>query len=119
MNCALSYSILSVLPGCLLLTTLAFATVPQTINYQGYLKDSTGAPVTSATSVRFSLYSSNPARNNPVWRESKSVTPANGIYSTQLGSTTPFNTPFDVPYYLGVKVETDLEMLLQPLGSVF
>ena len=45
-------------------------------------------PVNTATSVRFSLYSSNPTRSNPVWTETKSVTPANGIYSTQLGSTT-------------------------------
>ena len=118
MNCALSYSILSVLPGCLLLTTLAFATVPQTINYQGYLKNTNGTPVGIATTVRFSLYSSNPARNNPVWMETRSVTPANGIYSVQLGSQTPITAPFDVPYHLGVKVGADAEMALQPLASV-
>jgi hypothetical protein len=96
----------------------AFASVPQTINYQGYLKDSAGVPVAAPTSIRFSLYSSNPARNNPVWNETKSVTPTNGIYSTQLGSATPITAPFDVPYWLGVKVEGDAEMALQPLSSV-
>ena len=84
----------------LTLAALAFAGVPQTINYQGYLKSAAGTPVTTATPVRFSLYSSTPARNNPVWRETKDVSPVNGIYSTQLGSTTPITAPFDVPYYL-------------------
>lgn len=102
----------------LALAAVSIAGVPQTINYQGYLKDSSGVPVSAPTSVRFSLYSSNPARNNPVWRETKSITPANGIYSTQLGSTTPITSPFNVPYYLGVKVEGDAEMPLQPLASV-
>ncbi|MBL0226642.1 MAG: hypothetical protein IPQ16_14035 [Geobacteraceae bacterium] len=97
---------------------LAFATVPSTINYQGYLKDSAGAPVNGAISVRFSLYSSNPARSNPVWQETKDISASNGIYSTQLGSATPISTPFDVPYWLEVKVEGDAEMALQELSSV-
>ena len=50
----------------LLSWTIAYAAPPKTISYQGYLKDGTGKPVTTATSVVFSLYSSNPARNNPV-----------------------------------------------------
>ena len=92
--------------------------IPQTINYQGYLKDSAGMPVTAPTSIRFSLYSSNPPRNNPVWRETKSISPSSGIYSTQLGSATPITAPFDVSYWLGVKVTSDAEMPLQPLSSV-
>lgn len=100
------------------LAALAFAGVPQTMNYQGYIKNTDGTPVSIATTVRFSLYSSNPARNNPLWSETKSVTPVNGIYSVQLGSQTPITAPFDVPYHLGVKVEGDAEMALQPLSSV-
>jgi hypothetical protein len=99
---------------------LIHAAVPKTISYQGYLKDGTGKPVTTATNVVFSLYSSNPARNNPVWRETQSVTPTNGVYIVQLGSgpTTPLNLPFDVLYFLGVKVRTDPELTpLQPLTS--
>ncbi len=98
-------------------TVTAFAALPQTMNYQGYLKDGAGAPVNGATSITFSLYSSSPARSNPVWRESRSVTPTNGIYSVQLGSVTPITAPFDVPYWLGVKVASDPEMALQPLSS--
>jgi len=101
----------------LIIAAVAMAAVPQSINYQGYLKNTAGTPVNTATNIRFSLYSSNPARNNPVWMESKSVTPSNGIYSTQLGSVTPIAAPFDVPYWLGVKVAGDAEMALQPLAS--
>ena len=102
----------------LVASVASYAAVPQTISYQGYLKNTNGTPVGIATTVRFSLYSSSPARNNPVWWESKSVTPANGVYSTQLGSVIPITVPFNVPYHLGVKVESDPEMPLQPLGSV-
>jgi hypothetical protein len=101
----------------LALAAFAIAAPPQTINYQGYLRNTAGTPVSSETTIRFSLYSSNPARNNPVWRETKSITPSNGIFSTQLGSTTPVTAPFDVPYWLGVKVAGDDEMALQALSS--
>ena len=115
----MKYIICSITAVTLIIATLAFAGVPHTINYQGYLKDGkTGAPVSVKTSVVFALYSSNPARSNPVWQEDKDVTPANGIYSTQLGSTRPITAPFDVPYWLGVKVGGDAEMALQPLSSV-
>ena len=91
----------TVLSIIILLTwTNAFAAPPKTISYQGYLKDSAGKPVTYGTFVVFSLYSSNPARNNPVWRESRSVTPVNGVYSIQLGSVTPITATFDVPLSL-------------------
>jgi len=101
-----------------LAVSLHAATPPKTISYQGYLKDGSGKPVTAPTSIIFSLYSSNPARNNPIWQETQSVTPQNGVYSVQLGSITPVTAPFNVQYYLGVKVGSDAEMSLQPLTSV-
>jgi hypothetical protein len=109
---------MALLAGFLLLAAFAFAATPQTINYQGYLKNTDSTPVTAPTSVRFSLYSSNPARDNPVWQETKDITPANGIFSTQLGSVAPITAPFDVPYWLGVKVAGDNEMALQALSSL-
>lgn len=102
----------------LLLATLTFAALPQTISYQGYLKSADGTPVNTAVNITFSLYSSNPARNNPVWRDTRSVTPANGIYSVILGEGKPISAPFDAPYWLGVQVESDPEMApLQPLAA--
>jgi hypothetical protein len=69
-----------------------FAGVPQTINYQGYLKDSAGVPVSSETRLTFSLYSTTSGAGS-VWNSTApgdirvSVTPANGIYSVELGAT--------------------------------
>jgi hypothetical protein len=100
----------------LVLAALALAGVPQTINYQGYLKDGNGVPVNTAVNVTFSLYSST-SGVNPLWSGTpQSVTPQNGIYATQVG---PVNLPFDRRYYLGVSVGSDPEMRpLQPLDSV-
>ena len=42
------------------------ATPPRAISDHCYLKYGTGKPVTAATSDTFSLYSSTPARNNPL-----------------------------------------------------
>ncbi|RPJ37105.1 MAG: hypothetical protein EHM35_06970, partial [Planctomycetaceae bacterium] len=110
----------SILAGVLIISlgTLALAAVPQTVNYQGYLKNTDGTPVNTAVNVTFSLYSSNPARNNPVWLDTRSVTPANGVYSVVLGQAKPITAPFDAPYWLGVQVQSDPEMTpLQPLAA--
>lgn len=103
----------------LIASTLAYAAVPQTINYQGYLKDTvTGVPANGPVAMTFSLYSSNPTRNNPVWNETQpAVAVSNGIYSTRLGSVIPISAPFDVPYWLGVNVNSAGELPLQPLTS--
>jgi len=97
------------------LAALAFAALPQTINYQGYLKDGNGLPV-NATTISFRLYSS-ASPVNPLWSgQPQSVTPANGIYNTQIG---PTDLPFDRHYWLGVTVGSDPELKpLQKLDSV-
>ncbi|MFZ4857115.1 MAG: MXAN_6577-like cysteine-rich protein [Desulfuromonadaceae bacterium] len=108
------------------LATLAFAGVPQTISYQGYLKNTTGTPVSSATNMTFSLYSTvsgvglvwnsiSPTNGNTV-----TVTPVNGVYSVELGaSPQPALPPFDRQFWLGIQAGTDPELRpLQPLSSV-
>jgi len=105
-------------------TVAAFAGLPQTISYQGYVKDTAGvplhAPAPTGISMTFSLYSSNPPRSdNYVWRETQpTVAVVNGIYSTRLGSVTQISAPFDVPYWLGINIDNAGEMPLQPLASV-
>lgn len=104
----------------LVLGTLAFAGVPQTINYQGYLKDGTGSPISTATSITFKLYSST-SGVNPLWNSGAiSVTPVSGVYSLELGKTPQPTLPsFDRQYWLGIKAGADTEMRpLQPLTSV-
>ncbi|OGU23497.1 MAG: hypothetical protein A2X85_00145 [Geobacteraceae bacterium GWF2_54_21] len=109
------------LSAVLILITAAFAAVPQTINYQGYLKGSSGAPVNSATNMVFSLYSTT-SGVRPVWGSGTvSITPVNGIYSVELGKSPQpvLGIAFNRSYWLGVKAGTDPEMRpLQPLTSV-
>lgn len=103
----------------LLFTATAIAALPQTISYQGYIKAAaTGKPVTGNVPMTFSLYSSSPPRDNPVWRESQpAVSVSNGIFSVQLGSTKPLTAPFDVPYQMGIAID-DAPETITPLTSV-
>lgn len=102
------------------LSAAAFAAVPRTINYQGYLKGSAGAPVNSATNMTFSLYSTTNGAG-PIWNSGTvNITPVNGIYSVELGKSPQpeLSVAFDRQYWLGVQAGSDPEMRpLQPLTS--
>ena len=68
--------------GFALLVPLAFAALPQTINYQGYLTNAAGTPVTSppAESMTFSLFTAQ-SGGSPLWSETQSVTVTNGVFN--------------------------------------
>lgn len=109
----------ALLLALLCLAALAYAGVPQTISYQGYLKNSDGTPVSAPTAVTFSLYSTANGAG-AVWNSAAvSVTPASGIYSVELGAPPQPTLPdFDKQYLLGVKAGDDDEMRpLQALSS--
>lgn len=106
-----------VLPLCF--TALIHAAVPQTISYQGYLKDANG-PVSNQVTLTFRLYDSI-AANSPIWADTLNVTPQNGIYSVQLGSENPLASTLDIGpgLYLGIQVGAEPEMTpRQQLNSV-
>jgi len=105
-------SIISVVVAMLIwaFSCVCYAAIPQTISYQGILKNASGAPVNGTVSMQFALYSSLTA-TVPLWSELQtSVSVTNGRYSVTLGRTEPNLLSFDVPYYLGIKVGTDPEM---------
>lgn len=87
----------------------AYAAVPTTINHQGYLTNASGQPVDGAVSMVFTLYK---ADNSQVWTETQSsVQVTKGVYSVLLGSVMSLAAlPFDVQYFLGIKVGSDQEM---------
>ena len=88
----------------------ANASIPYTINYQGYLTDAMGSPVNGTVSMTFSLYTV-ASGGTALWTEPQNVIVSGGIYSVILGSVSTL-TPlaFDVPYWLGVRVGSDAEM---------
>ena len=99
------------LAALLLLSAGAEAAIPRLINFQGKLSDSGGTAVTSAVPMVFKIY---PVASGgaPAWTETQTVTPdASGVYSVMLGTVTPLDLPFSVPYWLGVTVGADSEML--------
>ncbi|MCX6828380.1 MAG: hypothetical protein NT002_03760 [candidate division Zixibacteria bacterium] len=91
----------------------AAAQVPNTIMYQGRLTDAAGAPISTATSVVFSIYATIGA-DTPVWTETiADVAPdVQGVFTVELGLVTPLPANlFDgTKKYLGIKVGADTEM---------
>ena len=84
--------------------------IPQTINYQGVLKDASGNIVSNGDyNLTFRLYNSETG-GSPLWTETKSVSISEGIFFTKLGDVNSLNLPFDAAYWLGVSVGSEPEM---------
>jgi trimeric autotransporter adhesin len=93
-----------------LLPLEGYSTIPQKINYQGYLTDSTGSPVNGTVSMVFSIYDVSTG-GTPLWSEIRNVELSDGVFSVNLGEVTSLGLVFDTQYYLGVKVGVDPEMV--------
>jgi len=102
--------LIGVMLSLFVFTSLIYAAVPQKINYQGYLTNSTGTPVDGTVSMVFTIYDVSTG-GTPLWSETRSVEVSGGIYSVNLGEVSALSLPFDKPYYLGVKVGADSEMV--------
>jgi len=92
---------------------------PRTMNYQGYLTNSSGSPMNGTVIMNFCIYDA-PTGGDMLWNEThNSVTVEKGIFSVILGESTPLNLVFDKPYYLGIEVNGDGEMSpRQPMTGV-
>lgn len=89
------------------------AQVPRQISYQGYLTNPGGTPVNATLQMQFSFYD-DPALSgqHQLYTEIQSqVTVANGVFNVVIGSVTPLALPFNEPYYLGIAVGADSEMV--------
>ena len=100
----------------LVLAQFALAQVaPQTISYQGVLRDVSGNIVANDDyDILFTLYDN---AGNEVWSEWHSVVPLNnpvtvtdGVFSVILGKATPFTGILAPPVELGIRVVPDPEM---------
>ncbi len=84
-----------------------------TISYQGYLVDANGNPVNAAAlAMVFKLY--NVASGGvALWAETQNVAVSNGLFSVELGATTPFSTSMlanNNDLWLGITIGSDTEM---------
>jgi hypothetical protein len=107
-----------------LLSAAVLAAIPQQINYQGQLKNSSGAPLIGNYSMVFTIYDAATSGTN-LWSETQTVSCDAGLFNVLLGSVTPVSTEVfsGADRWLGVKVESDAEMTprqkLVSVGNAF
>jgi hypothetical protein len=87
----------------------AQAEIPRTLNFQGYLTDENDKPLTGWVTLTLSLYAVQTG-GSPLWSETQDVFVEDGLFSVLLGSITPLDLAFDIPYHLGIAVAPDPEM---------
>lgn len=83
------------------------AQVPKTISYQGVLTDNAGAIVADGIySFVLSLYDVQ-SGGAALWTETKSITVADGLFTTALGDQVAFpaSLTFNQPYWLDIQVD--------------
>ncbi len=99
------------LPLVLVLSTqLVLGQVPKTMNFQGLLKDATGQPLADGSySIKFTIYDA-AFGGAVIWSEIQNVSVQGGLVNTIMGKTQPLTAQFDIPYWLGVKIQADPEM---------
>jgi len=96
----------------LLISVVIFTqTIPQTINYQGLIKDAAGVVVPNGDySLTFKLYDL-PSGGSALWNETKTINVVDGIINTQLGSVTPIpSSTFAATSWLGITVGVGSEL---------
>ena len=90
--------------------TAAPAAIPQTVSYQGILRDAGGTIVDDDDyDLTFNIYSV-AAGGTALWTETQTLAVENGIFNAILGSVTALGLNFSNPYWLGVSVEGAAEL---------
>jgi hypothetical protein len=102
----------------LLVAGSAFAQIPDSVSYQGFLTRPDGTPLDTTVSVTFTLY--NPDGSETGWQETHPSVPVKeGVFDVYLGSILAWNDTMMVrARLLGVSVGDDPEIDPRtPLGS--
>jgi hypothetical protein len=86
------------------------AAVPQTMTYQGVLRDAAGNVVPDGDyAITFRLYMVE-SGGAALWVEIQTLSVKDGIFDAVLGSVTPLSLPFDVSYWLGTSIDGGAEL---------
>ncbi len=88
----------------------SMAQIPRVISYQGQLLGTNEQPVPEGDyKLTFKMYDQS---NNLLWAETHNpVHVADGLFQVFLGSVIPLDLPFDKPYFLGIQVGSDPELV--------
>lgn len=98
-------------------SSLVYAAIPHLINYQGRLTDKSGKPLEGSYALTFRIYDAETA-GTQLWEETHSgVVIQKGVFSVLLGSVTNFNLTFSNPYFLEIKVGSEVMAPRQRITS--
>lgn len=102
--------ILGVVFMLLLVNVLVFAQPPSEMTYQGYLTDNSNNAITANLQLTFNIYDVQ-SGGSALWTEvHPSVAVIEGVFRVRLGSITSLGLGFDIPYWLGIQVDSDPEL---------
>ena len=106
MKCAIALCV-----ACLLCaSSICLSAVPQTMSYQGVLRDASGVPVLDGVyDLTFRLHDA-ATGGTALWSETRMIEVSDGIFSIVLGAFTGIDLPFDAQYWLGISVSGDPEL---------
>ena len=103
---------------------LTVAAVPQTLNYQGVLTDSSGVPENTTVNIVLRIFDSANAGNQLFAEEHSGTTVTDGIFSLAIGSGTNPSGAFDAATlannstWLELEINTEVQMPRQAFLSV-
>lgn len=96
---------------------LNYAAIPHLINYQGRLTDKDNQPLEGSYTLTFRIYDAETS-GSLLWEEAHSgVVIQKGIFSILLGSVTNLGLSFDRPYFLEIKVGSEVMSPRQQISS--
>ncbi|MFH1429776.1 MAG: hypothetical protein ABIH39_08570 [Candidatus Margulisiibacteriota bacterium] len=103
----------------LTLNTLnSYAAVPHLLSYQGRLTGTDGSTLNGSYTLTFRIYDAETA-GNLLWEENQTgVLVQKGMFNILLGSVTNLNLAFDKPYFLEIKVGSEVMNARQRINSV-
>ncbi|TFG97657.1 MAG: tail fiber protein [Calditrichales bacterium] len=100
----------TILLGIIVVNVSAQNSVPQLINYQGFLTNQNGEALTNNYNLIFRLYPDTSTLNSD-WNEEQTVKVVNGMYNVLLGSSIPLSAEIlDNNSFLGITVKGEVEM---------
>lgn len=98
-------------------SSFVYAAVPHLINYQGRLTDASAKPLEGAYDITFRIYDAE-AAGSLLWEETHlGAVIQKGVFNVGLGSVTNLNLVFDIPYFLEIKVGTEVMSPRQRITS--
>ena len=94
----------------MMVATVGWSAPPETISFQGALRDSVGSLVPDGDyNVTFRIYDVS-SGGSALWTEEQTATVSGSVFSTILGQTIALDLAFDKPYWLGIQMGIDQEL---------